>query len=89
MYGVILAYKESATCNCRLEANYGMQNECDMIPLMMQVGCLFRIRSVRCVTWEPERSGFIESSSRYVWSDIIVVVYQSNYKAKGWLGLIT
>ena len=36
LYGVSLAYKESV--NCRLEANYGMQNECDMIPLMMQVG---------------------------------------------------
>ena len=45
MYGASLAYKESA--NCRLEANYGMQNECDMIPLMMQVGRLFCIRSVR------------------------------------------
>jgi hypothetical protein len=31
---VSLAYKESA--NCRLECNYGMQNDCDMIPLMMQ-----------------------------------------------------
>ena len=34
LFGVSLAYKESA--NCRLEANYAMQNECDMIPLMMQ-----------------------------------------------------
>ena len=34
LYSVSLAYKESA--NCRLEANYGMQNECDMIPLMVQ-----------------------------------------------------
>ena len=29
-----LAYKESA--NCRLEANYALQQELDMIPLMMQ-----------------------------------------------------
>jgi len=35
VYGVSLAYKESA--NCRLEANYGHQQELDMIPLMMEV----------------------------------------------------
>ena len=34
LYGVSLAYKESA--NCRLEANYAHQQELDMIPLMMQ-----------------------------------------------------
>ena len=34
VYGVSLAYKESA--NCRLEANYAHQQELDMIPLMMQ-----------------------------------------------------
>ena len=33
LYGVSLAYKESA--NCRLEANYAHQQELDMIPLMM------------------------------------------------------
>ena len=36
LYGVSLPYKESA--NCRLEANYAMQQELDMIPLMMQDG---------------------------------------------------
>ena len=45
LYGVSLAYKESA--NCRLEANYGMQNECDMIPLMMQVGRASLLHSFR------------------------------------------
>ena len=44
LYGVSLAYKESA--NCRLEANYAHQQEKDMIPLMMQKqynvkGCKF------------------------------------------------
>ena len=34
LYGVSLAYKESA--NCRLEANYAHQQELDMIPLMLQ-----------------------------------------------------
>jgi hypothetical protein len=34
LFGVSLLYKESS--NCRLEANYGMQEEKDMIPLMMQ-----------------------------------------------------
>ena len=34
LFAVSLAYKESASC--RLEANYGMQNECDMIALMLQ-----------------------------------------------------
>ena len=34
LYGVSLAYKESA--NCRLEANYAHQQELDMIPLMIQ-----------------------------------------------------
>ena len=34
LYGVSMAYKESA--NCRLEANYAHQQELDMIPLMMQ-----------------------------------------------------
>ena len=29
------AYKESA--NCRLEANYAMQNDCDMIPVSRTV----------------------------------------------------
>ena len=33
LYGVSLAYKESA--NCRLEANYAHQQELDMIPLLM------------------------------------------------------
>jgi len=33
LYGVSLAYKESA--NCRMEANYAHQQELDMIPLMM------------------------------------------------------
>ena len=36
LYGVSLPYKESA--NCRLEANYAMQQELDMIPCMMQDG---------------------------------------------------
>ena len=36
LYGVSLAYKESA--NCRLEANYAHQQELDMIPLMMSQG---------------------------------------------------
>ena len=36
LFGVSLDYKESA--NCRLEANYCMQQEVDMIPLMMQRG---------------------------------------------------
>eukprot|EP01047_Picozoa_sp_COSAG01_P029104 COSAG01_NODE_1986_length_8712_cov_118.329618_9_plen_109_part_00 len=44
LYGVSLAYKESA--NCRLEANYAHQQEKEMIPLMMQKqynvkGCKF------------------------------------------------
>ena len=34
LYGVTLAYKESA--NCRLEANYAHQQELDMIPLMQK-----------------------------------------------------
>ena len=34
LYGVSLAYKESA--NCRLEANYAHQQELDIIPLMME-----------------------------------------------------
>ena len=33
LYGVSLAYKESA--NCRMEANYAHQQELDMIPVMM------------------------------------------------------
>ena len=37
LYGVSLAYKESA--NCRLEANYAHQQELDMIPLMMSEDC--------------------------------------------------
>jgi hypothetical protein len=36
LYGVSLAYKESA--NCRLEAKYAHQQELDMIPLMMTKG---------------------------------------------------
>ena len=36
LYGVSLAYKESA--NCRMEANYAHQQELDMIPLMMSEG---------------------------------------------------
>ena len=36
LYGVSLAYKESA--NCRLEANYAHQQELDMIPLLMSKG---------------------------------------------------
>ena len=36
LYTVSLAYKESA--NCRLEANYAMQQEVDMIPLKMEEG---------------------------------------------------
>jgi hypothetical protein len=34
LYSVCQSYKESA--NCRLEANYGMQQEVDQIPLMVQ-----------------------------------------------------
>ena len=33
---ISLAYKESA--NCRLEAQYGHQQDVDMIPLMMEEG---------------------------------------------------
>jgi hypothetical protein len=36
MCSVSTAYKESA--NCRLEANYAMQQKVDMIPLMMEKG---------------------------------------------------
>ena len=35
-FGVSAAYKESS--NCRLEAQYGHQTGCDMIPMMMQGG---------------------------------------------------
>jgi hypothetical protein len=34
LYGVSNGYKESA--NCRLEAQYAMQQEKDMIPLILQ-----------------------------------------------------
>ena len=36
LYAVSLAYKESA--NCRMEANYGLQQEVDQIPLMVEKG---------------------------------------------------
>ena len=36
LYGVSLAYKESA--NCRLEANYAHQCQVEMIPIMMERG---------------------------------------------------
>ena len=36
LYGVSLAYKESA--NCRLELSYGMESKVPMTPLMLQKG---------------------------------------------------
>eukprot|EP01043_Picozoa_sp_COSAG02_P058057 COSAG02_NODE_7161_length_3146_cov_5.991371_2_plen_86_part_00 len=50
LYGVSLAYKESA--NCRLEANYAHQQELDMIPLMMQA-------DYRPQGWRKSRDGFL------------------------------
>ena len=65
LYGVSLAYKESA--NCRLEANYAHQQELDMIPLMMSkdfkpkgwlgliLGTRMWCKSFTCkVTYKPE-----------------------------------
>ena len=91
LYGVSLTYKESASC--RLEANYGMQNECGMIPLMMQVGSLFHFhipspRELCHLLSGSQRELVISRSSSHVWSDIIVVVYNYSQTTRpngGWV----
>ena len=55
LFCVSLEYKESA--NCRLEANYCMQQEVDMIPLMMQRGYKPRGWLVRVQTHPAPATG--------------------------------
>jgi hypothetical protein len=57
LYGVSERYKESA--NCRLELNYAVREEVDLIPLMMQENCAF------CPLPDDGLSGWPWRSSRF------------------------
>ena len=79
LYGVSEKYKESA--NCRLELNYGVQEEVDLVPLMMQKAYkakgwrksqhqVYCVLNYIVVTWLT-RAHYVASRSD-TWAELVV-----------------
>jgi hypothetical protein len=74
---VSLAYKESA--NCRLEANYVHKHTGNLSLLYGRTMSLWNV---------PHMSGCLHLQGMQNECDMVPLMMQSNFKAKGWLGLI-